>query len=1156
MRRRLLADAVAIARTVSPAVVTRLSFTPEDLENPIFQRLQAQLATYARAFHHRSVWTLALRDGLLVNGPESLEPGDPLASPPGTPYRHPPAQIREVFTTRLGLTVGPYSDEDGSFVTAFVPVLDPRSGEPVLVVCLDVEARHWRRRVLRAWGEPLAVTVAVIVLGLLAVRFLGRGYRAELWLTAVGGAVLTVAGAVLVHESETRARHRTFTQVATAQQGLLADALRDIQDHQLSGLARFFEGSEEVTRTEFRTYAGPLAATAAVQAWEWIPRVEAADREDFEHAARREGLQHFHLFELDADGNRVTVQARDVHYPVWYVEPMAGNDSTLGFDRASSPMQAVALSRAEATGLITGSASLVLTGRDHERVGALVLHPVYRAEAAAASPDRATPVLTGFVTAVVDFENTVRESLVQAHHGEEVVAVGLVQLGVHGADRILAVHPRDHAIATLTQDELAHLAGSDLACAFPLFLFGRTFAEVVLPGPAFLAAYPARAGINTALGGLLVTGLLTAFVAFLTARGKELESLVIQRTAELQRSEAKFRSLFRLPFVGAVITTPAGRFLSVNDRFCAILAYPREELLTKTWVDLSPPADREAGSLVLDRITSGAGEGNEISTRFERGDGGVVDVHLAAMLVRSSTGEPDYFVAVAQDISARIRADQALRESEERYRQLFMAHPLPMWVYDLDSLRFLAVNRAAVITYGWSEAEFLTMTLRDIRPVEDLPRLEQNVEESRRSPGYEHSAGWRHRTRDGTVLDVEISSHDLSYDGCPARVVVVHDVTRRVLLEQQLRHSQKMEAVGRLAGGIAHDFNNLLQALLSTTQAARLLSTEPRLLSTLDEIQEQIHRGAALARQLLLFSRQEVPRRVALNLGGLLSDQVAMLRRLIPENISLAMEFYHEPLMVQGDATQLSQVLVNLVVNACDAMPAGGRLAIRTGKREGRAWMEVEDTGVGMSPDVQERLFEPFFTTKGYGKGTGLGLAVVDGIVASHDGFLEVETEEGKGSRFRVILPITSDLPPGGTQEREAQAALPAGRGEHILLVEDEESARRALTELLTLLGYRVTPAASGEEALGFPAMASCDLLLTDLMLPGVSGLEVARRFAANRPGAAVILMSGYAADESTRRHLAAGAARYLEKPFAMNTLAREVRAALKDARSAARPAP
>ena len=1154
MHRRLLANAVAIARTVSPATVMRLSFSPADLENPVFLRLQAQLAAYARAFRHRSVWTLALREGTLVNGPESLEAGDPLASPPGTPYRHPPAQIQEIFTSRQGRTVGPYSDEDGSFVTAFVPVLDPRSGEPVLVVCLDVEARHWRLRILRAWGEPLVVTAAVILLGLLAVRFLGRRYRAELWLTAVGGTVLTLGGALLVHESETRARHRTFTQVATAQQGLLADTLRDIQDHQLSGLARFFEGSEEVTRREFQTYARPLTSTAAVQAWEWIPRVAAHDRQAFEDTAQREGLTGFHIFELDADGSPLPAHSRENHYPVWFIEPLTGNESSLGFDRASSPMQAVALSQAKATGLITGSASLILTGPDHERVGALVLHPVYKVEAGTGGPPPAPPVLEGFVAAVVDFEKTVRESLVQAHHGDEVVAVALVQLGVHSADRILAVHPRDHAIASLTQGELARLAGGDLACAFPLFLFGRTFAEVVLPGPAFLSAYPARAGVNTALVGFLLTGLLTAFVAFLSARGKELETLVDERTAELQRSEAKFRSLFRLPFVGAVITTPSGRFVSVNDRFCAILDYPREDLLTKTWADLSPAADRETGESVLDRITSGTGEGNEISTRFQRGDGVVVDVHLAAMLVRSSTGEPDYLVAVAQDISARIRADQALKESEERYRQLFLAHPLPMWVYDLASLRFLAVNRAAVITYGWSEDEFLTMSLRDIRPAEDLRRLEENVADSRRTAGYEHSTGWRHRTRDGTVLNVEISSHDITYDGCPARVVVVHDVTKRVLLEQQLRHSQKMEAVGRLAGGIAHDFNNLLQALLSTAQAARLLATEPRLLATLDEIQEQVQRGAALARQLLLFSRQEVPRRAALDLGGLLSDQVAMLRRLIPENISLAMEFFTEPLMVRGDPTQLSQVLVNLVVNACDAMPAGGRLAIRTGEREGQAWMEVEDTGAGMSPEVQERLFEPFFTTKGHGKGTGLGLAVVDGIVASHGGFLEVETEVGKGSRLRVMLPVTRDSQPGMSPEAEPQPALPVGRGEHILLVEDEQSARRALTELLMLLGYQVTAAATGEEALGIPATTPCDLLLTDIMLPGISGLEVARRFSADRPGAAVILMSGYAAEESSRRHLADGSARYLEKPFDMNTLARELHAALAEARYAGAP--
>lgn len=1021
LRRQLLVEATAIARTVSAGEASALTFSSADAGTPVFERLRSQLTSYAQSFGHRAIWTVARRDGVIVNGPESLKPGDPLASLPGTPYHSPPAELLEVFSSLRGRTVGPYTDEDGTFITAFAPVVHPRSGELVLAVALDVEAQRWRMQVARGYLGPGGLALLLVVLTSAGGRLLHRSHRSEVWLTAVCGVLLTVGVSILAHEAEGRRRQRTFAQIAGAQQGFLADTLRDMQEFQLPSLARFFDGSEFVTREEFRVFAGPLAASGAVQGWGWVPRVPAEDRDRVELEARRDGLEGYTIYEFSPDGGRVPASDRATLFPLLYVEPIEENALALGFDLGSESVRAEALRRAADSGLITASGPVNLAQDETAQPSIVVFHPVSRAERPEPPRSPIGQPQEGFVVAAVRLGATLHESMVHTWLGETVASIALLQIEAGTDPELVAVFPPGNPLAARSANEIVHLGVREPAAVFPLFVFGTTFAEVMVPGPGFLAANPARAGATATLVGLLLTGLLAVFAGFLTTRKVELEAEVASRTA-------------------------------------------------------------------------------------------------------------------------------LLRGSEERYRELFLTHPLPMWVYDLETMAFLAVNRAAATRYGWSEEEFLAMTLRDIRPPEDLSRLEESVAHSRVQPGYEHSSGWRHCTRRGEVLDVEISSHDLVYDGRRARVVVAQDVTDRMRLEEQLRHAQKMEAIGRLAGGIAHDFNNLLQALLSATQSARLQTEDPGLASTLDEVQTHVRSGAALARQLLLFARRETTRLKPVDLAALVADQAVLLRRLLPENIELEMTGVSGPLVVDADSGQMGQVLTNLALNARDAMTGAGRLSIRTGGDGRHVFMEVCDTGAGMDSEVYEHIFEPFFTTKTVGEGTGLGLPVVHGIVTAHGGRLEVETKAGKGSCFRMWLPRAAASAEAEPEDVGPAEEPPGGRGERVLVVEDEEGARGALTELLGLMGYQVTAVASGEAAQALPEVPSFDLLLTDIMLPGTSGIEVAGALQSRWPRLAVILMSGYAADERVRQTLSDGAGRFLGKPFDMATLARELRAALAEA--------
>ena len=320
-----------------------------------------------------------------------------------------------------------------------------------------------------------------------------------------------------------------------------------------------------------------------------------------------------------------------------------------------------------------------------------------------------------------------------------------------------------------------------------------------------------------------------------------------------------------------------------------------------------------------------------------------------------------------------------------------------------------------------------------------------------------------------------------------------------------------------------------------------------RVRSEAAELEQHAMRGAGLTRQLLLFSRREAAMPERLDLNDLTRAAATMLRRLVRENVAFDLALAGAPAMVNADRGQLEQVLMNLVVNASDAMPNGGRLVIRTGcDPAGFSWLEVEDSGHGIPASIREHVFEPFFTTKDPGKGTGLGLSVVHGIVTHHGGRVELESHEGRGVRFRVALPRAEPGGPASSGAGAADAAeLPAGHGERVLIVEDEEGAREGLREILASLGYGVVAVGSGAEAGCLAAEPGFALLLTDLMLPDVAGHDLAKGLQARWPELAVVFMSGYAEDEALRRGIETGQVRFLQKPFNMPTLAGAIRAAL-----------
>src|SRR5580765_6141347 len=504
----------------------------------------------------------------------------------------------------------------------------------------------------------------------------------------------------------------------------------------------------------------------------------------------------------------------------------------------------------------------------------------------------------------------------------------------------------------------------------------------------------------------------------------------------------------------------------------------------------------------------------------------------------------------------RVRAEEALRKSESMFRLLFSHTPLPMWVFDIETLGFLQVNEAATKQYGFSETDFRRMTFRDIRPDGNEPSFAKHVEEWKQDG--RHQGHWRHQDKSGKSFEVDVVSHKLEYAGRSVRLVVAQDVSERQLLEGQLRQAQKMEAIGRLAGGVAHDFNNLLMVIKGHTELLlNVLPPADHVTRKIEQIDRSADRATALTRQLLAFSRMQLLQPRALNLNSVVDEMGKLIPRLIGEDIELIVRNSADLGTIRADASQMEQVIMNLAVNARDAMPNGGNLIIETANIELDSYyreahpivqpgkyvlLSVSDTGTGMDAETQAHIFEPFFTTKELGKGTGLGLATVYGVVKQSGGFIWVYSELGKGTTFKIYLPRV-DEPVAKVGATPFAAELLRG-SETILLAEDEQDVRDVAREFLESAGYNVLQAPGGDAALAIAAASAgtIDLLITDMVMPGISGQELARKMRELRTGIGVVYMSGYSEHAASEAAKEDASAVVLTKPFSRTALLRTVR--------------
>jgi PAS domain S-box-containing protein len=518
-------------------------------------------------------------------------------------------------------------------------------------------------------------------------------------------------------------------------------------------------------------------------------------------------------------------------------------------------------------------------------------------------------------------------------------------------------------------------------------------------------------------------------------------------------------------------------------------------------------------------------------------------------------------LALARDITERLRTEEALREANHLLQTMIETSPLAIVVLDRTG-RVKLWNRAAENIFGWRAEEVLDQPLPTI-PEDKQEEFRRLLDEDFQGHG---KAGLplRRQRKDGSLVDVRLWTAPL-FDAQGNRwgvMGVMADVTEKIRLEEQLRQAQKMEAIGRLAGGIAHDFNNLLMVICGYVELMlERLPEENPLRRNAQEIHKAAKRAAALTRQLLAFSRKQVLQPRVLDLNSVVTDMEHLLRRLIPENIELTIHTAPNLGAVRADPGQIEQVILNLAVNARDAMPSGGKLLLETANVEldrhsklthseiepgSYVMLAVSDTGTGMDAETLKHIFEPFFTTKDKSKGTGLGLATVYGVVKQSGGHVTVYSEPGRGSTFKIYLPRV-DAPHISANEQQPVRAGHCGN-ETVLLVEDEDGVRELTENFLRSQGYQVLAARNGEEALELTAKhpGPVHLLLTDVIMPGISGRELAERLAAQRPGIRVLFASGYTDGAVLQQNAVIPGTRFLQKPFPLQVLAKEIRDTLE----------
>ena len=958
-------------------------------------------------------------------------------------------------------------------------------------------------------------------------QWIGSPWR-HLSLLAVlcAGILISAVEFHLLRSLETEKVKSTFDRAAHERLDELQSDLQ-LSVIRVTALGAFCSSTYPVTRSSFDAFAAPLTSgsDAAIQALEWVPRVSRKERSQVEKLARAAGFADFEIRDRLRQGQMVRSAERDEYFPVLWMQPYLGNEPALGYDTASNLSGGETLQRLLPTGQPIATKRITLVQEKGDQYGVLILQPVFHQVSSSAKRQ-----LVGFALGVLRVG-----SIVEKHGAQSGIDLTITDEAADAADRQL--YPSGGKSIQPT---------SGLTSNRIIIVGGRNWMLTASPLPGAFPVVRTYSNLGFALS-LLITFLVTAYIWSSLFRRMRVEHLVEDRTAalnaaltslekaniNLEDSEARYRRLVE-DSPNAVIVERFGRITLVNRNAVKMFQFDAaNDSQQHGLLEFVAPERRTAAAMFLQRFYEEDSQVSAIETRLLRRDGSIIDAEVAASSYVNA-GERSVQVIV-RDISQRKQEEaenaRLIRAIEQAAESIVITDAAANIVY---------VNPAFETISGYSREEAIGQNPRVLKSgrhsaefyVELWDKLK--VGESWTGHFVNRSKSGRLYTEEASISPVVNRSGEIvNY------VAVKRDVTRELELQEQLLQSRKMDAIGRLAGGVAHDFNNMLMVI---TSYAELITDEigadhPSR-KHLQQILRAAERSSTLIRQLLAFSRNQLFAPRVLDCNTVLTETCNMVRRLIGENIELKCNFAPDLWRVKADADQIVQVILNLCVNSRDAMPDGGTLTLSSRNfqlDEGYVELSVADTGVGIPLEIQEKLFEPFFTTKERGKGTGLGLASVYGIVQQSGGKIHVESTPGQGATFRIHLPRCNE--PVAAFE-DPSAAPPQSERGVVLLVEDEEPLRDAISEQLSRCGYRVLSAGDGVEALTLlDSHSEVTILITDLVMPRMGGRELVRTASQKAPHLRILVLSGYADQAISPEDCNGCLTAFLQKPFSLRTL-------------------
>lgn len=637
----------------------------------------------------------------------------------------------------------------------------------------------------------------------------------------------------------------------------------------------------------------------------------------------------------------------------------------------------------------------------------------------------------------------------------------------------------------------------------------------------------------------------------------------------LRESEELFRSIYEASPVAIINVDREGGIIRCNLAATKLLGYGAAELQQMHFNDLTHADDRHIGVLMLGDLIDGRDEIVHFEKRYVRKTGEVIRVHLTISAVRNEDRSVRYAVAIMEDITEKWQTEESLRRSEERYRSL--VDNARDAIYTLSSnATILSLNPAFETLTGRKREDWLGKSFTDLVHPDDREKARDSFRKTLTGE-LADVIQYKILKKSGEYAVGEFSAtRFMLEDGSVGVLGIGRDVTSQIAMEEQLRQSQKMESVGTLAGGIAHDFNNILGIIIGYASLVLRSAKEDKVLArNIQSIESAAQRGVGLVRQLLMFARKQERVLQMLDINNLVAEVYRMINETFPRVISVSLVLSKESLMVYGDQTELHQAVLNLCVNARDAMMdrsdgrlPGGALVIGTSVAKGSdvrtsnaavasedyARISVSDTGIGMDDATKQRIFEPFFTTKERGKGTGLGLSTVYGIVSAHSGTVDVSSRVGEGTTFTILLP-SRKAADSSLDTVEDQAAAPLEGKETILVVEDEAGLRDLLFDVLMNRGYKVLSAEDGHRALAlFLDHKDIDLVISDIGLPKVGGLDLFQAIKKMKPDVKVIMVSGFVDESDRERMIKSGVNSFVQKPYQPLDVLRKIREVLDGA--------